>query len=93
MSDTLFGQRVALTGGEEFNDLELRRALYMDMMGGSVGANVSERNLFIDIRRCVKHDELQTNLGQWLLLCQEYGSGLPAAHLQLMLHNMIPANV
>ena len=44
MSDTMFGRRMTLTGGEEFKGLELGRAMYMDNMGGSIGMKVAERN-------------------------------------------------
>ena len=93
MSDTLFGRRLTLAGGQEFNGLELWRSLYMENMGGSVEMKVAERNFFINFPQCTKEDELQTHLGQWMQLHQKYGSDLPDAHVQIMFHNTLPANV
>ena len=93
MSDTLFGRRMTLTGGEEFNVLELWRAMYMENMGGSIEMKVAERNFFINVPQCTKEDQLQTHLGQWLQLRQKYGSDLPEDHLRLIFHNTLPINV
>ena len=92
MSDTLFGRRLTLTGGEEFNVLELWRALYTENMGGSIEMKVAERNFFISFPACPKQDELQNHLGQWLQLRQKYGHDLPEDHLKLMFHNILPVN-
>ena len=93
MSDSLFGRRLTLAGGQECNGLELWRALYMENMGGSVEMKVAERSCFINFPQCAKEDELQTRLGQWIQLHQKYGSDLPDAHVQIMFHNTLPANV
>ena len=37
ISDTLFGRRMALTGGEEFNGLGLGKVMYMENMGRQLG--------------------------------------------------------
>ena len=44
MSDSLFGRRLTLTGGEEFNALGLRRARYMENTRGSIEMKVAERD-------------------------------------------------
>ena len=93
MSDTLFGRRMTLTGGGEFNGLELWRVMYMTNMGGSISMKVAERNFFIGVPACTKEDELQTHLGQWLQLRQKYGSDLPEDHLRLIFQNTLPVNV
>ena len=93
MTDTLFGRRLTLTCGEEFNGLELWRALWMENHGGSVEMKVSERNFFINFPKCAREDELQTHLGQWCQLRQKYGGDLPEEHVQLMFHNTLPDSV
>ena len=92
-SDALFGRRLTLAGGQEFNRLKLWRALYMENMAGSVEMKVAERICFINFPQCAKEDELQTHLGQWIQLHQKYGSDLPDAHVQIMFHNTLPATV
>ena len=93
MTDTLFGRRLTLTCGEEFNGLELWRALWMENHGGSVEMKVHERNFFIHFPKCAREDEIQTHLGQWCQLRQKFGNDLPEEHVLLMFHNTLPDSV
>ena len=81
MSDTLFGRRMTLTGGEEFNGLELWRTMYMENMRGSSEMKLAERNRLIN------------SPGQCLQLRPKYGSDLPEDNLRLMFRNTLPVNV
>ena len=72
-----------MTLGEEFNGLELWRALFHEHCGGSAEMGKTERGFFIDFPQCEKAADLRTHMGKWIELQQKYGTGLPQDHLVL----------
>ena len=79
--------------GEEFNGLELWRALYRESCGGSAQLANLERSHFISFPRCDKSAELPINLGQWVGLKNKYGLNLPEEHLISMFWEILPVDV
>ena len=93
LNDTQLNRRTDLTLGEEFNGLELWRALYTENCGGSAELLTTERGFFIDFPKCHKATDLRAHLGQWMQLRQKYGGGLPQDHLILMFQKILPDDV
>ena len=93
LTDNQLLRRSTLTLGQEFNGLELWRALYMENCGGSAEMITTERAFFIDFPKCERATDLQIHLGTWVQLKQKYGIGLPADHLIHMFHKILPDEV
>ena len=93
LTDTQLQRRTDLTLGEEFNGLELWRALYGENSGGSAEMATCERGFFIDFPKCEKAVDLRVHLGQWLKMKQKYGGNLPQDHLVLMFQRILPDDV
>ena len=93
LTDTLLNKRTDLTLGEEFNGLELWRALFSEHCGGSAEMGKTERGFFIDFPKCEKAADLRAHMGKWMELQQKYGTGLPQDHLVLMFQNILPEDV
>ena len=89
LTDTLPNRRTDSTLGEEFNGLELWRALYGENCGGSAEMATCERGFFIDFPKCDKAVDLRVHLGQWLKLKQKFGGHLPQDHLVLMFQRIL----
>ena len=93
LTDSQLNRRTNLTLGEEFNGLELWRALCMENCGGSAEMATNERGFFIDFPKCERAIDLRVHLGQWLKLKQKYGGNLPQDHLILMFQRILPDDV
>ena len=93
LTDSQLLRRTTLTLGQEFNGLELWRALYMENCGGSAEMVTTERSFFIDFPKCERATDLQNHLGTWVQLKQKYGVGLPAEHQIHMFHKILPDEV
>ena len=93
LSDTQLNRRTDLTCGEEFNGLELWRALFNENCGGSAEMGKTERSYFINFPKCEKTTELRTHMGQWCQMKQKYGAGLPMEHLIIMFQDILPDQV
>ena len=93
LGDTMLGRMENMAQNEEFNGIELWRALYLEFMGGSTEMSVNERNCFINFPKCTKDDELQNHLSSWNKLRLAYGEGLPDEHLKIMFRNILPDHV
>ena len=92
-SDTQLNRRTDLTLGEEFNGLELWRALFNENCGGAAEMGKTERSYFINFPMCDRAMELRTHLGQWCQMKQKYGAGLPMDHLIIMFQDILPDHV
>ena len=94
LNDTMLGRMQTMAQGEEFNGIELLRAIYLEFMGGSVEMNVTERGFFIDYPTCSKDEDLQNHITYyWNRLKLQYGQGLPDDHLKHMFRNILPEHV
>ena len=93
MTNNQLRRRLALAQGEEFNGIELWRALFVEYMGGSIEMQKCERAYFINFPKCAKDEELQGHLQQWQQLRIKYGAGLPEEHLIQMFQDVLPDHV
>ena len=93
VTDSVYYSRTTLTHGEENNGVELWRALYIQNEGGADLAVVGGMNDFHNFPQCEKPENLQTWIGQWQQVRNQFGAGLPEAHLKTMFMNMLPNNV
>ena len=93
MTNTQLRRRLALAQGEEFNGIELWRALFLEYMGGSIEMQKSERAYFINFPKCQKDEDLQGHLQEWQQLRIKYGAGLPEDHLIQMFQDILPEHV
>ena len=93
LSDVQLNRRGTLVMGEEFNGLELWRALFRENCGGSAQLANLERSHFVDFPRCDKSSDLPVHLGQWTELKNKYGAGLPQEHLIAMFWKILPDEV
>ena len=93
LSDVQLNRRGTLVMGEEFNGLELWRALFRENCGGSAQLANLERSHFVDFPRCEKSSDLLVHLGQWTELKNKYGAGLPQDHLIAMFWKILPDDV
>ena len=90
LSDDIMRRRMTLTNGQDYNGLELWRALYAENNGGSTELAVLERGWFIDFPKCDKPHELQPHLSAWIQLKNKYGLGLPMEHLICQFWKILP---
>ena len=93
MNNTQLDRRITLASGEEYNGVELWRALFTEYHGGSVEMSKCERGYFINFPRCTKDEDLQGHVQQWNTLRLKYGCGLPEDHIILMFHEVLPEHV
>ena len=93
LTDNLMNKRTDMTLGEEFNGLELWRALFNEHCGGSAEMGKTEREFFIKFPKCPKASDLRAHMGKWMEMHQKYGTGLPQEHLVLMFQNILPQDV
>ena len=89
----MMSRRLTLTNGEEFNGLDLWRALFVENMGGSIEMTVNERTFFINFPKCLKDEDLQAHVGQWATLHKQFGDQLPEEHVKRMFQNILPEHV
>ena len=93
MTNGQLDRRITLASGEEYNGVELWRALFVEYHGGSVEMSKCERGYFINFPKCAKDEELQGHVQQWNTLRLKYGNGLPEDHIILMFHEVLPEHV
>lgn len=93
MNNVQLDRRITLASGEEYNGVELWRALFTEYHGGSIEMSKCERGYFINFPRCVKDEDLQGHVQQWNTLRLKYGAGLPEDHIILMFHEVLPEHV
>ena len=75
LGDDMMRRRLTLTNGQDYNGLELWRALFAENNGGSTELAVLERGWFIDFPKCDKPSDLQPHMSAWIQLKNKYGPG------------------
>ena len=93
ISDTMYHSRTTLTNGEDNNGVELWRALYIQNEGGADQAEVGGMNDFHTFPQCTDVANLQTWIGQWIQVRNQFGAGIPESHLKTMFMNILPQKV
>ena len=93
VDDTVLARRLVYTNGEDWNGLELWRALYIEGKGGSTKVNVTGQTQFHNFPQCKSIANLQIHVGQWLSMRLKYGNGIPEEHLRCMFLGTLPESV
>ena len=93
VTDLIHSRRVQLTLGEEFNGLELWRALYVKHKGGTEQMTLAGMGSFLNFPKCSSLEGIQSHVGEWQLNRMKFGSGIPDGHLRLMFLGTLPEQV
>ena len=64
VNDTVLSRRKVYTQGEEWNGIELWRAMFVEGKGGSVTVTVTGQTGFHNFPKCQKTEQLQLHVGE-----------------------------
>ena len=80
----------ALVNGETMNGLELWRVMYVQCRGGAERVALAEQRSLHRFPRCTQIKHLAQYLGEFTIIMNNQGNGLPDSHKVAMLTEMLP---
>ena len=83
-------RRHQMTLGEEYNGLELWRALYVQNKGGAEQVQVGGISAFHAFPICKRVEDLHHHIGEWQVMRMRHGAGIDDANLRIMFLNTLP---